>query len=219
MTASALWLAPEPLLLASASATRRDLLTGAGLPVETAPARIDERALEAEGGALAPAELARRLARAKAAEVAARHPGRIVIGADQVLECEGRIFHKPADRAAAQAHLARLQGRTHALHSAVAIRRDGAAEALVERDFVEQDFVEQDFVETARLTMRPLDAGAIDAYLRLAGAAVTTSVGAYQLEGLGIHLFARVEGDHATILGLPLTPLLARLRGMGLLAF
>ncbi|MER2250940.1 Maf family protein [Methylorubrum podarium] len=219
MTASALWLAPEPLLLASASTTRRDLLTGAGLPVETAPARIDERALEAEGGALAPAELARRLARAKAAEVAARHPGRIVIGADQVLECEGRIFHKPADRAAAQAQLARLQGRTHALHSAVAIRRDGAAEALVERDFVEQDFAEQDFVETARLTMRPLDAGAIDAYLRLAGAAVTTSVGAYQLEGLGIHLFARVEGDHATILGLPLTPLLARLRGMGLLAF
>ncbi|MDV2986275.1 UNVERIFIED_CONTAM: Maf family protein [Methylobacteriaceae bacterium AG10] len=229
MTASALWLAPEPLLLASASATRRDLLTGAGLPVETAPARIDERALEAEGGALAPAELARRLARAKAAEVTARHPGRIVIGADQVLECEGRIFHKPADLEAARTHLARLQGRTHALHSAVAIRRDGAAEALVERDFVErdfveqdfveQDFVEQDFVETARLTMRPLDAGAIDAYLRLAGAAVTTSVGAYQLEGLGIHLFARVEGDHATILGLPLTPLLARLRGMGLLAF
>ncbi|GJE68967.1 Maf family protein [Methylorubrum podarium] len=219
MTASALWLAPEPLLLASASATRRDLLTGAGLPVETAPARIDERALEAEGGALAPAELARRLARAKAAEVAGRHPGRIVVGADQVLECEGRIFHKPADLEAARTHLARLQGRTHALHSAVAIRRDGAAEALVERDFVEQDFVEQDFVETARLTMRPLDAGAIDAYLRLAGAAVTTSVGAYQLEGLGIHLFARVEGDHATILGLPLTPLLARLRGMGLLAF
>ena len=219
MTASALWLAPEPLLLASASATRRDLLTGAGLPVETAPARIDERALEAEGGALAPAELARRLARAKAAEVAARHPGRIVIGADQVLECDGRIFHKPADLEAAWTHLDRLQGRTHALHSAVAIRHDGAAEALVERDFVEQDFVEQDFVETARLTMRPLDAGAIDAYLRLAGAAVTTSVGAYQLEGLGIHLFARVEGDHATILGLPLTPLLARLRGMGLLAF
>lgn len=204
MTASALWLAPEPLLLASASATRRDLLTGAGLPVETAPARIDERALEAEGGALAPAELARRLARAKAAEVAGRHPGRIVVGADQVLECEGQIFHKPADRAAAQAHLARLQGRTHALHSAVAILHGGDGET---------------FVETARLTMRPLDAGAIDAYLRLAGAAVTTSVGAYQLEGLGIHLFARVEGDHATILGLPLTPLLARLRGMGLLAF
>ncbi|HEV2544040.1 MAG TPA: Maf family nucleotide pyrophosphatase [Methylobacterium sp.] len=204
MNASPLWLAPAPLLLASASATRRDLLTGAGLPVETAPARIDERALEAEGGELVPADLARRLARAKAEEVAARHPGRIVIGADQVLECEGRIFHKPADLKAAHAHLARLQGRTHQLHSAVAILRDGRAE---------------DFVETARLTMRPLDAEAIDAYLRLAGVAVTTSVGAYQLEGLGIHLFERVEGDHSTILGLPLTPLLARLRGMGLLAF
>jgi len=204
VNASALWLAPAPLLLASASATRRDLLTGAGLPVETAPARIDERALEAEGGALAPIELARRLARAKAEEVAARHPGRVVIGADQVLECEGRIFHKPADLAAAHAHLARLQGRTHQLHSAVAIVHGGHAE---------------DFVETARLTLRPLDAGAIDAYLRLAGVAVTTSVGAYQLEGLGIHLFERVEGDHSTVLGLPLTPLLARLRGLGLLAF
>ncbi|WP_438345261.1 Maf family protein [Methylorubrum populi] len=204
MNAPVLWRAPAPLLLASASATRRDLLASAGLPVETAPARIDERALEAEGGVLAPLELARRLARAKAEEVAARHPGRVVIGADQVLECEGRVFHKPADLAAAHAHLARLQGRTHQLHSAVAITRDGAVE---------------DFVETARLTMRPLDAAAIDAYLRLAGAAVTTSVGAYQLEGLGIHLFERVEGDHSTILGLPLTPLLARLRGMGLLAF
>ncbi|CAO4150495.1 7-methyl-GTP pyrophosphatase [Methylorubrum aminovorans] len=204
MNATPLWLAPAPLLLASASATRRDLLTGAGLPVETAPARIDERALEAEGGEIVPVDLARRLARAKAEEVAARHPGRIVIGADQVLECEGRIFHKPADLKAAHAHLARLQGRTHQLHSAVAILRDGRAE---------------DFVETARLTMRPLDAEAIDAYLRLAGVAVTTSVGAYQLEGLGIHLFERVEGDHSTILGLPLTPLLARLRGMGLLAF
>lgn len=204
MIATPLWLAPAPLLLASASATRRDLLTGAGLPVETAPARIDERALEAEGGEIVPVDLARRLARAKAEEVAARHPGRIVIGADQVLEYEGRIFHKPADLAAAHNHLARLQGRTHQLHSAVAILRDGRAE---------------DFVETARLTMRPLDAEAIDAYLRLAGVAVTTSVGAYQLEGLGIHLFERVEGDHSTILGLPLTPLLARLRGMGLLAF
>lgn len=123
MNAPALWRAPAPLLLASASATRRDLLASAGLPVETAPARIDERALEAEGGALAPLELARRLAQAKAEEVAARHPGRVVIGADQVLECEGRVFHKPADLAAARAHLARLQGQTHQLHSAVAIAR------------------------------------------------------------------------------------------------
>lgn len=198
------WLPAEPLLLASASATRRDLLASAGLPVETAPARIDERALEAESAGLTPPELARRLALAKAEEVAARHPGRVVIGADQVLACDGRVFHKPADLDGARTHLAEFQGRTHTLHSAVAILRDGGRE---------------DFVETARMTMRPLDGAAIDAYLRLAGKAVTTSVGAYQLEGLGIHLFERIEGDHATILGLPLTPLLARLRGMGLLAF
>ncbi|MEH3118376.1 MAG: Maf family protein [Methylorubrum populi] len=204
MNASTLWLAPEPLLLASASATRRDLLASAGLPVETAPARIDERALEAGSGGLTPPELALRLARAKAEAVAARHPGRVVIGADQVLACEGRVFHKPADSEAARTHLAGLQGRTHRLHSAVAILRGGIAET---------------FVESARLTMRPLDAAAIGAYLRLAGAAVTGSVGAYQLEGLGIHLFERIEGDHSAILGLPLTPLLARLRGMGLLAF
>ncbi|KAB1075798.1 Maf family protein [Methylobacterium planeticum] len=205
MTPSA-WTGAAPLLLASTSPTRRALLAGAAIPVETASPEVDERAVEAACAGLAPPELARRLAEAKAASVAARHPGRIVIGADQVLECAGTVFHKPADAAQAREHLARLAGRTHALHAAVAIAEGGR--------------VAESFVESARLTLRPLDAGQIAAYVERAGEArVTGSVGAYQLEGLGIHLFAEVVGDHATILGLPLLPLLARLRARGLLAF
>lgn len=204
MTASSPWRPAAPLILASGSRTRRVLLEGAGLPVEPVPAAIDERAVEREAGGLPPAGLALHLARSKARDVAARHPGRVVVGADQVLECDGAVLHKPADRAAAADHLARLQGRTHALHSAVALIRED---------------VEDGFVETARLTMRPLDGAGIDAYLDCADAGVTTSVGAYQLEGVGIHLFERIEGAHETILGLPLLPLLARLRGMDLLAF
>ena len=204
MTVPSPWRPAQALVLASGSRTRRDLLAGAGLPVEAVPAAIDERAVEAQAGGLPPAALALHLARAKAREVVTRHPGRVVVGADQVLECGGSVLHKPADRAAAADHLARLQGRTHALHSAVALLREEE---------------EDGFVETARLTMRPLDGAAIDAYLDCAGAAVTTSVGAYQLEGVGIHLFERIEGAHETILGLPLLPLLARLRRMDLLAF
>ncbi|MFE1597697.1 Maf family protein [Methylobacterium sp. ID0610] len=202
MTASP-WRGPAPLLLASASATRRALLEAAGLPVETRAAGIDERALEA-GHRGAPADLALALAAAKCEAVARTAPGRVVVGADQVLDLDGTVFHKPADAAAAHAHLTRLQGRTHALHSAVAVAVGGH---VVER-----------FVETARLRMRPLDGAAIGAYLAAAGPAVTTSVGAYQLEGLGIHLFARIEGDHSTILGLPLLPLLAILRARDLLS-
>ena len=200
------WTGAAPLLLASTSPTRRALLAGAALPVETAAPEVDERALEADCAGLTAPDLARRLAEAKAGSVAARHPGRIVVGADQVLECAGTIFHKPADAAEAQAQIARLAGRTHALHAAVAIAEGGC--------------VAESFVETAQLTLRPLDAAQIAAYVDLAGEArVTGSVGGYQLEGLGIHLFAAVAGDHATILGLPLLPLLARLRARGLLAF
>ncbi|ACL56275.1 Maf family protein [Methylobacterium nodulans] len=199
------WRGRAPLLLASASATRRALIESAGLPVETRAAGIDERALEAEGTRLAPADLAQALAVAKCASVARAAPERVVVGADQVLDLDGSVLHKPADPAAAHAHLAWLQGRTHALHSAVAVAVGGS---VVDR-----------FVATARLTMRPLDEAGITAYLAAAGPAVATSVGAYQLEGLGIHLFADVEGDHSTILGLPLLPLLACLRARGLLTF
>ncbi len=202
---SSLWRGSAPLLLASTSPTRRALLESAALTVETRAPGVDERAVEAQAAGLSPADLAERLAAAKAAAVADQAPDRVVIGADQVLDLDGTVFHKPADRAGAAAHLARLQGRTHALHSAVALAVDGA--------------VVEVFVATARLTMRPLAATGIDAYLDAAGPSVTGSVGAYQLEGVGIHLFDRIEGDHSTILGLPLPPLLARLRERGLLAF
>ena len=198
------WTGPHPLLLASTSPTRRLLLEGAALPVETAAPNVDERALEAQSAGLSPPDLALYLARAKAESVAARFPGRVVLGADQVLDCDGTVFHKPADAAAARAQLARLSGRTHALHSAVALV--GA--------------VQDTFVETARLTLRPLDDRAIAAYVDCAGEdRVRASVGGYQLEGPGIHLFESVAGDHSTVLGLPLLPLLARLRAAGLLAF
>ncbi|AYO84501.1 Maf family nucleotide pyrophosphatase [Methylobacterium brachiatum] len=198
------WLRPDPLLLASTSPTRRLLLESAALPVETASPDVDERAVEASSLGLSPPDLALRLARAKADAVAARYPGRVVIGADQVLELDGTIFHKPRDSDAARAQLARLAGRTHALHSAVALA--GA--------------IDDAFVETARLTIRPLDARAIAAYVDCAGAEkVRASVGGYQLEGPGIHLFESVTGDHSTVLGLPLLPLLARLRAAGYLDF
>ncbi|GJE56516.1 MULTISPECIES: Maf family protein [Methylobacterium] len=198
-----LWLGAAPLVLASGSRTRADLLSGAGLVPEVIRPDVDERRIESAAGGLSPVSLALRLATAKAEDVARKHPERVVIGADQVLEIDGTVLHKPADLPEAAEHLGLLQGRTHALHAAVAIAARGTTET---------------FHETARLTMRPLDPESIATYLAAAGPErVTSSVGGYQLEGLGIHLFAQVEGDHTTVLGLPLIPLLARLRGMGLL--
>ncbi|MDQ0346874.1 Maf family protein [Ancylobacter vacuolatus] len=200
-----LWRGTAPLLLASKSAARRALLDAARLPFEVVSVDVDERAIEAQAvdeGA-DPAGIALTLARAKALAGAAAHPGRVVIGADQTLALGDEAFHKPADRAAAKAQIARLAGRTHKLHSAVAVARDG--EVLWAT------------VESAHLTLRPLDDAALEAYLDAAGEAVLSSVGGYQLEELGIHLFERVEGDHSVILGLPLLPLLGFLRSEGLL--
>ena len=197
-----LWRGAAPPLLASTSPTRRLLLESAGLAVETEAPGIDERVIEA-AGPREPRDIARRLAGEKAVAVSRRHPDRIVIGADQTLACAGRLFHTPADRAAARGNLADLSGRTHVLHSAFAVAKGGA--------------VVHDDVAKARMTMRALSEDAIELYLDLVGEAAWGSVGAYQAEGLGIHLFARIEGDHATILGLPLLSLLATLRDMKLL--
>lgn len=201
-SAPSIWRGSKPLLLASTSSTRRALLEGAGLPVETEAPGVDERAVEtaalAEGAG--PAEVARRLACAKALAVSRRRPDRIVVGADQTLDCEGELFHKPADAAAACAQLARLAGRAHHLHAAAALARNGALLG--------------DVVQGAHLVMRSLSPSAIERYVALAGNGVAHSVGAYQIEGIGIHLFQRIEGDHPTILGLPLLPLLGTLRDL-----
>jgi septum formation protein len=201
---AALWLAPKPLLLASTSHARRSLIAGAGLPLDVQAAGVDERAIERSMGDDAPpAAIAERLAGEKAAAVAERNPDRVVIGADQVLDLGGRAMAKPADPAEAGRQLAALSGRTHRLSSAVAVKVPGHGTVV--------------FVEHAHLTMRHLDAPAIAAYLERVGEAACWSAGGYQVESLGIHLFDRIEGEHSTILGLPLLPLLATLRRFGLI--
>lgn len=198
-----LWRGKEPLVLASQSKARQILLANAGIAFESDPADIDERAIQESSGLSAPGEVASLLAREKARAVSARRPGRYVIGADQTLALEKRIFNKPAGRAQAAEQLRALSGQRHELHAAVAVVRDG--QLLFEH------------VSVAHMTMRQLDDAGIAAYLTEAGDAVTSSVGAYQLEGLGVHLFERIEGDHFTILGLPLLPLFAFLRSKNLL--
>jgi septum formation protein len=198
-----LWRGKTPLILASQSGARQTLLANAGIDFEAVPAELDERALAQSSGLSAPGDIAALLARAKALAVSSRQPGKFVIGADQTLALGTRLFSKPAGRAQAAEQLRALAGRIHELHSAVAVARGGKIL-----------FAE---VATACMTMRQLGETEIDAYLEEAGEAVTTSVGAYQLEGLGVHLFERIEGDHFTILGLPLLPLLAFLRSERLL--
>ena len=198
-----LWRGKSPLILASQSRARQALLTNAGIGFEAVTAEIDERAVQQASGLSAPGEIASLLAREKALSVSARQPGKFVIGADQTLALGERLFSKPAGRAQAAEQLRALAGRSHELHSAVAVARDG--EILFEA------------VAIAGMTMRRLGEAEIDVYLDEAGDAVTSSVGAYQLEGLGVHLFERIEGDHFTILGLPLLPLLAFLRSERLL--
>jgi septum formation protein len=193
-----LWLDRQPLVLASKSDVRGKLLAAAGLRFEIRPASIDERAVEAKAGATDAAAAARLLARAKALAVAATRPGQLVLGADQTLARGATRFSKPANRDVAAEQLRALRGRTHELHSALALARDAT--------------VLFDCVDTARLTMRDVSDRFLDDYLAMAGDAALLSVGGYQLEGIGVHLFEKIEGDYFTILGLPLLPLLGYLR-------
>ncbi len=190
------------LVLASGSRIRADLLKNAGLDIEVDPADVDERVVESpllEAG-FPPEDLASVLAEAKANDVSDRRAGDLVIGADQILAFEGERRTKPEDMEAARRQLLAFSGKTHELHSAVVISKDG--EAIWRH------------VSTARLTMRELSPAFIGHYLAAAGEDVLSSVGAYQLESLGVQLFEKIDGDYFTILGLPLLPLLAELRSL-----
>ena len=180
------------------------LLANAGIDFEAVPAEIDERAVQQDSGLTSPGDIAALLAREKARMVSIDKPGRFVVGADQTLSLGTKLFSKPAGRIQAAEQLSALAGRTHKLHSAVAVAREG--KILFEA------------VSVADMTMRRLSQAQIEDYLNEAGEAVTSSVGAYQLERLGIHLFEQIEGDHFTILGLPLLQLLEFLRSERLLA-
>ncbi|MQW89681.1 Maf-like protein [Sinorhizobium saheli] len=191
------------LVLASASPFRRALLANAGLAFEARAAQVDERALERpleESGA-SPVDVALALAEAKAGDVARHFPEALVIGSDQTMSLGPRVYHKPKDMAEAAAHLLSLSGKTHSLNSAVVLMSNGE---VVWRH-----------VSTAQMTVRPLSPAFVERHLQRVGEKALQSVGAYQLEGEGIQLFDRIEGDYFTILGLPMLPLLAKLRELG----
>ncbi|MDX8509402.1 Maf-like protein [Mesorhizobium captivum] len=193
----------EKIILASGSPFRKAMLVNAGLDIEAVPAEVDERALEAplQDSGVSPEDVASILAEAKATEVSERRPGALVLGCDQTLSLGDEIFHKPADMEGARRHLLALSGKTHQLNSAAVLCRDG--EVLWRH------------VGVASLTMRKLDPAFIGRHLARVGAKALSSVGAYQIEGEGIQLFEKIEGDYFTIVGLPLLPVLGELRTLG----
>jgi len=195
----------EPVILASGSQTRLTLLRQAGLTVEAIAPSVDEQEMKAafQAERAPPEACAEALAELKAVRISQRNPGALVIGADQMLDCNGVWFDKPADTAHARAHLQALRGKTHRLVTAAVVALNGSRLWHT--------------IDSAQLTMRPFSDGFLDAYLRQVGPGVLSSVGVYHLEGLGAQLFSRVEGDFFTILGLPLLPLLGFLRDRGAL--
>ncbi|MCX8999492.1 Maf-like protein [Rhizobiaceae bacterium BDR2-2] len=196
-------MAASSLILASSSPFRRQLMENAGLAFEAIAARIDERAIEAplERSGATPDEVALHLARAKALEVSGRHPAALVIGSDQTMSLGDRVYHKPPTLEAAGEHLRSLSGKTHRLNSAVAFARAGT--------------VVWEHVAHADMTVRPLSDGFIERHLARVGDRALLSVGAYQLEGEGIQLFEKIDGDYFTIIGLPLLAVLGELRRLG----
>jgi septum formation protein len=196
---------PARLILASASSGRADVLRGAGLAFEQVPASIDERAIETamldEAGCLDAERLAVELAAEKALAVSRNHRDALVLGADQVMECCGEILHKPVSIPAARAQLEKLRSQTHSLCSGLAVAIKGE--------------LTWQHVDKARLTMRGFSDPFLDLYVGAEGNMLLKSVGSYRIEGQGIHLFSRIEGDHFTIIGLPLLPFLGYLRDTG----
>lgn len=193
----------RPLVLASQSPIRAQLLRQAGLAFEITAAAVDETGLKAEQlrQGLGPAAIARSLAEAKAANASARHAG-LIIGADQTLELEGKLFDKPSSAAEAEAQLKALRGRRHQLHAATALAENGA--------------VIWSELQSASLTMRDFSDGYLRGYMDRNAEAVLACVGAYQLEGEGVQLFDHIDGDYFAILGLPMLGLLAELRRRGI---
>ena len=190
------------VILASGSQTRHDMLKGAGLAFTVIPADIDEAVirdtLTSENEAIDPSDVAEILARAKGESVSQSNPGSVVIAADQILSLNNQIYSKPANLQEARDTLLSLRGQRHTLHTAVAIAEGGE--------------VTWAHVETARLKMRRFSFGYVNEYLVRTGDSVCQSVGAYQIEGLGLQLFEEIDGDYFTILGLPMLPLMAELR-------
>lgn len=193
----------ERIVLASGSRFRKAMLEASGVDIDVAPATIDERAVEKalEGTGASPEDLAQVLAEAKALDVSEKKPGRLVLGCDQTLSLGDELFHKPKDMEEARRHLLKLSGRTHQLNSAVVLARNGEA---LWRD-----------VGIARLTMRKLEPAFIGRHLARVGPMALNSVGAYQIEGEGVQLFEKIEGDYFTIVGLQLLAVLKELRAMG----
>lgn len=192
----------EPLILASASQIRKQLLLNAGLNFEVHPANLDEAAIKQSfldnNSDPRPADVAQLLAQTKASVIAEQHPSKLVIGSDQILVHEGQIVSKPTSKDEALDQLIGMRGKTHDLVSAVA--------ASI------RDQIVWSYEDVAHLTMREVSNKFLGTYLADMGDTVTQTVGAYQLEGLGIHLFDKVEGDYFTVLGLPMLPLLDFLR-------